>query len=118
VVDEDKTLPWDKTWSLSWQQAVDDWKWESLGGGDWEKSDDCPRCGHGMTVLQQGSFSTVTLSEDSVLAIMVEAEQGPLLSDQGKFFARCDCGEPHEGRPSGITRGCGQWGEIDPPPDE
>jgi hypothetical protein len=114
---DDDEKPWDKTPFAGWQTTVNGWKWQSLGGDDWEKSGSCPRCEHGMSVLKQGSYSLLTSTEDDPLAALIEAEGGPLLVDSGKFFARCDCGEEHPGRPASISRGCGQWADIDPPPD-
>lgn len=113
-------LPWDKTPAPGWRDAVNGWPWQSLGDGDWEKSGNCPRCGHGISVAQQGSYTTVAISEDALLGIMVATERGALRTrsdEKEQFFARCDCGEQHPGRPTGISTGCGQWAEIDPPPD-
>ena len=117
MASDDDTLPWDMEPDPRWEPEVNSWEWKSLGGDDWQKSGKCPRCDHGMDVLKQDSWSFVTAPEDDVLAALVEAEVGPLLTDSEKFFARCDCGEAHEGRPAEITKGCGQWASIDPPPE-
>jgi hypothetical protein len=116
MADEDETLPWDSTFNESWRNAVNGWEWRSIGGDDWEKSGKCPRCDHGIDVTKQGSYSLAPPAED-VLETIVEAERGPLLTEAEQFFARCNCGEKHEGRPPNISRGCGQWAEIDPPPN-
>jgi hypothetical protein len=118
-MEEPKELQWDKTPVPEWWPTVNAWPWKSIGGNDWEKSGACPRCGHGMTITKAGAYSDVAITEDALTDILVEAERGPLIArsdEDEQFFARCDCGEEHPGRPGRINRGCGQWGEIDPPP--
>jgi hypothetical protein len=120
VPDDQPEIRWDKNGSPAWRSKVNSWEWRRLDGKDWEKSGTCPRCDHEMAVRKQGAASTVAISEEALMAIMLSAEDAPLFtkSDEGvQFFARCDCAEKHPGRPASLLRGCGQWAEIDAPPD-
>jgi hypothetical protein len=117
--DTEKALPWDATPSPAWGREVDGWSWEALGGGDWAKSGPCPRCHHEITVTKEGSVASMVEVTTEELDLLVQAEEGPLVSeaeDNPQFFARCDCGEAHSGRPPQLTGGCGQSAFIDPPP--
>lgn len=97
---------------------MESWPWVSIGDDEWEKSGTCLRCSDAMAVTKRGAFSTVSISEDVVAALLVRANDGPLASDaDGTFFARCNCTGEHLGRPPGITQGCGQWATIEPPPN-
>jgi hypothetical protein len=121
MADEPAKLPWNADESAEWRATVNGWPWRSSGGGDWAKSGTCPRCDHGITVLKEGGVdAAIVISEESRLALLVRAEDGPLVTetDPSQFFARCDCGEEHPGRPTELSRGCGRWAYIDPPEDE
>jgi hypothetical protein len=105
---EEKT--WSKEPAPDWQETVDAWPWTSVGAGGWEKSGPCPRCTHEMKVAESGAWSF------AVEAPPAETTTLPLLPPT--FYARCDCGEEHSGRPPDIHRGCGQWALIYDPPNE
>jgi hypothetical protein len=113
-------LPWDTTPINGWGAAVEGWQWHSIGGDAWQKSGDCPRCRHGITLDKGGGVSEVFEAATSVEDLQFRAERGPVMvqtEEREKFFARCGCTEKHPGRPPRISRGCGQWANIDPPPD-
>ena len=76
-----------------------------------------------MTVTKEGSYSLTVeeITEENELELLVSADDGPFLAthnDRRGFYARCDCGEKHPGRPPQLTKGCGQRALIEPPPDE
>jgi hypothetical protein len=117
--DEEK-LPWKMEPVPGWGEEVESWPWRSTGAGGWEKAGECIRCTHGMSVEKGGAYTEIE-SVDVAEDVLRTAEEGPLViqaADGQKFFARCNCTEEHPGRSPGITRGCGQWAEIDPPPDD
>jgi hypothetical protein len=119
---QEEKLPWDTDPVQGWRATVEGWEWRSTGAGGWEKAGPCLRCEHGITIEKaSGSFMLTVESVDAIEELLVTAEEGPFTisanDDSEKFFARCNCTGEHPGRPPRITRGCGQWAEIDPPPD-
>jgi hypothetical protein len=117
-VPDNPTLPWNSETPPGWRASVNAWRWHPTGGGDWAKSGSCPRCEHEITI-QEGTFeaNAVEMSEDSRFALEVVPEAAEQ-ADETMTFARCNCGEPHSGRPGELAHGCGQWANIDPPPDD
>jgi hypothetical protein len=121
---ETPELPWDSTTLANWRETVEGWPWLPLGRGDWEKSGTCLRCSHGMTVEKKGQWTVqeeIEISEEDLQELLVRANKGPFQAtdnDRKGFFARCNCGEKHPGRPSELTHGCGQCAVIELPPDE
>lgn len=118
---EEPQVAWDASPKPDWHDVVNAWPWNSLGAGDWAKSGTCPRCDHGITVLKEGSVITrLDMTEEDRQGLLVLAEEAPMIvrgQEGPQFFARCDCGEKHPGRPPDLTRGCGSWAFIDPPPE-
>ncbi len=117
---DSKTLPWNIAADDSWTSAVDAWPWQSLGGGDWGKSGECPRCQHSVTVRSiTGFYAMLASPHAGNLGLLLLADRGPILAEDAgghKFFVRCDCGEAHVGRPSDLKTGCGRWGYVSPAP--
>lgn len=122
MTDAKAAIAWDGSESARWRKEVDAWPWKSLGGGDWAKSGQCPRCSHAVSIVEEiGHVAMMIMPKEVKVALMVRAEEGPIefeVDTGRRFFARCDCGEDHPGRPDGLTRGCGSWGLIDPPSDD
>jgi hypothetical protein len=119
--DEEEVLPWDTEPFPGWREAVESWPWCSIGYGGWEKNGKCKRCAHPITVEKGGGYTGTFDSVEAVEDLHRTAEEGPVVIEVngGKtFFARCSCTAEHSARPPGIARGCGQWAEIDPPPDD
>ncbi len=121
--DDSGVPPWDMSEDQAWQSQVDGWPWHSLGGGDWQKSGTCLHCTHGMTVASiSAGVETITAPDPDKLnhRELVTAEYGSTVADADagdQFFARCDCGEPHTGRPPKLKSGCGRWAYVGPPPN-
>jgi hypothetical protein len=116
-----EAIPWDRTPFPGWLQTVGSWPWKSFGDGEWEKSGSCPRCKHDMSVMQAGGVVFVESLEQAHEALLADENAGPFhlrSTSSANFYARCNCGEPHPGRPANLKRGCGQAGSIEPPPDE
>jgi hypothetical protein len=116
-------LEWDTAPFPNWRDTVNSWPWRSLGSES-EKSGECPRCHHALTLSKRGgwtfAFSTDAL-ESELLTVIEHDQRGTVAvedgADQTGFFARCNCSGDHPGRPPGITGGCGQAARIDPPPE-
>jgi|SRR6187401_2782004 len=100
----------EKAWlgkdDAAWGDAVESWKWLEIGDEEWEKSGLCPRCEHGMKVEQSGAWVGLPAGAGGA--------EGVRADDHRDFYARCNCGEEHPGRPPEITRGCGRWSLISP----
>ena len=94
--------PWLKQEDATWADEVAAWDWLDIGIREWEKSGQCPGCDHGMKVEQSGTYVGLPAAEAK--------------GADRDFYARCNCGEEHPGRPAEIKQGCGRWGLINPPP--
>lgn len=115
-------LEWERETPESWRSVVDGWRWLDIGHDAWQKSGECPRCEHGMTVEKQGAY-TVTIDRaapaDADLVRTAQEETIRIDSPEGpRFYARCNCAEKHPGRPGEIATGCGQAADIEPPPGD
>jgi hypothetical protein len=114
-------IRWDRDPYEGWRETVNSWPWLPLGSGDWEKAGNCPRCRDEMTVAKQGSYSKIVeVDRSGGEEITPEEAEGILYQVEGlrQYPARCNCGGEHKGRPPGVKTGCGQWGLIDPPPND
>ena len=116
-------LPWDTTTNSDWCDTIAEWEWEPTAPKEWEKSGPCPRCHHEMVLSKRGSWTLSFSSdelEDALITVMQKDEEATVgvRDAEGRtlFFARCNCGEKHPGRPSELTGGCGQRCRIEPPP--
>jgi len=112
-------LPWDSNPFPGWVDAVDAWRWQSLGDGDWEKHGSCPRCTHSMDAKQGGLVDLLPTEADAHAEMLTSDDAGPFVIDSPaarNFYVRCNCHEPHPGRPAELQYGCGQAGSIEPPP--
>jgi hypothetical protein len=70
-----------------------------------------------MTVPEVPFVGTaVAMSEETqyFLALVPEADRP---AGETLKFAYCNCNEKHQGR-TGVDKGCGQWGNIDRPPED
>jgi hypothetical protein len=116
---DDKPLPWNQADDADWTKQVGGWPWRSLGGGDWAKSGSCPRCQHDVHVSKVASvYLRLDFERTPDLKLLLDADHGPIMAkaDEGEtFYARCNCGEAHPGRPAELKYGCGRSGYIDPP---
>jgi hypothetical protein len=113
---------WDTTPFPGWRDTVNRWSWRSTGTSEWEKSGPCPRCQHQLTLSKRGGWTfafSVDALEDDLLTVIEHDQRGTIAVEEREaetgFFARCNCGEKHPGRPSEITGGCGQAARIDAP---
>jgi hypothetical protein len=104
-------MPWDNTQSPDWHEEVSDWPWNKVGD-DWAKSNRCPRCDHGMTVLfvKSGVFDVLERTERDLRSAAVGAS-----CDDTTWFAYCNCSSEHPGRPGDLDKGCGRWSCITRP---
>lgn len=119
MTDQPAELKWDGAESLEWREAVDGWKWKSLGGGDWAKSGECVRCEHSISIVEaDGNVARVDIAEADRQALIVGAAETRESADDEPeaVYARCNCSVAHPARPPELTRGCGRWGYINPPP--
>jgi hypothetical protein len=115
-----------------WAAEVDRWPWIRRADDEWFKSGPCPNCKHKMTVVTEGGMvSGVSVSVD-VAYYNQPREQGPVggegvtvrpgdaggTGDWGPVLAWCNrCNhEGHPAPPDPRARGCGQAGQISPPP--
>ncbi len=116
----DEKLHWERNTSPGWQVAVNAWPWQSIGSEGWEKSGSCPRCKDGVTISTGDAVvETVEIASSELEDALERAERGPLnvqVEGESLFYARCDCGGDHPGRPPELNSGCGSWGLIEPPP--
>lgn len=119
-MDEPAGVPWSGAENPQWRAVVDKWEWKELGGGGWAKDGPCPNCRDGISITKTGDvIFALTVLKTPDLELMEKAEEGPITALDGeaeKFYARCNCGEKHHGRPPTLTTGCGAWAYIDPPP--
>jgi hypothetical protein len=125
--DDGEDKEWAKTADEAWVKAVDSWPWRLIGKDEWEKSDQCPWCKHEMKIEQSGAWTEdgppaggggeEVAGSEAMTPPSGEQPDGtaPLPETAVQMYARCNCGEKHPGRPPDITRGCGQWGLIQPP---
>lgn len=106
-VDECASNPGGCAWtdapSEKWVSELDAWPWAERAKGEWAKSGACPRCAHPMAVIVQ----------DGTLLGAVSTETADELDP---VRAECNCRHKHDGRPEGISEGCGQAGTLRPPP--
>ena len=114
-------IPWKLQSPASWRDTVESWDWHPAGGGGFTKSGSCPICNAGITITKVGRVVLIDAMDAPDLELMVQAEDGPILvttddDEPDTFYARCNCGEEHPGRPERLTQGCGAWANISPPP--
>jgi hypothetical protein len=86
---------WERETPDSWRSVVDGWRWLDIGHGAWQKSGECPRCEHGMTVEKQGAYAvaidraapvdTDLLRAAQEETIRIDSPEGP------RSYARCNC---------------------------
>src|SRR5690348_7589397 len=70
-------LPWDSNPFPGWVDAVDAWRWQSLGDGDWEKHGSCPRCTHSMDAKQGGLVDMLPTEADAHAEMLTSDDAGP-----------------------------------------
>ncbi len=118
--EETPEMKWEGAEVPEWAAQVEDWPWQPIGGGDWAKSGDCPRCTHRIRIVRSGGVvADVAISEESKHALIVGALNQPSDGDKPRdFFARCNCSVTHPSRPPGLNDGCGRWGWVTGPDDE
>jgi len=116
--------PEKRRWKLQspagWRHKVGSWEWHPTGDGGYTKSGSCPICHDAITITKTGRVTVVNALDASNLKVMVKAELGPIIvrsdgDEPDTFYARCNCGEEHPGRPAQLNQGCGAWGDIAPP---
>ena len=120
-VSESDPDPWDSQPFPGWVDEVDGWPWKAIDADSWEKKGLCLRCKHEMTVPKGGAVAELLSEDEATEALLENEDAGPFLIRLGNgrsFYARCNCSEPHPGRPPTLEHGCGQAGTIEPPPDE
>lgn len=119
--DDPKPLAWDSTAFPGWVETVDSWPWTALGDGAWEKHGACPRCTHAMDASKGGLVDVIATEDDAHAEMLASDDAGPFVIESlgtRNFYVRCNCHEPHPGRPPELQLGCGQAGSVHPPPDE
>ena len=117
---EPEKTPWKLQNPAGWHDEVDSWDWHPAGGGGFTKSGSCPVCDAAITISLRGEVVVLNAIAMPNLDIMVRADDGPILvatddDEPDTFYARCNCGEEHPGRPERLKQGCGAWGNITPP---
>lgn len=101
-----------------WRDQVNGWEWQAAGDEESSKSGECPSCSHAMTIVHAPvTVTSLDVSENARLEEMVKAEP-PDEDEVEPYFARCNCGGEHPGRPAELKTGCGSCAYIDPPADE
>lgn len=93
-------VPWDYATAPEWHSDVDEWPWRARTTGEWIKVGQCPRCHHSISVIQRGGVVAGSTGE-SIPSAPVR-----------QVLARCNCREPHIGRPEGAL-GCGRYAQIE-----
>ena len=109
--------------SQEWLEEVDKWPWQKVNKDTWQKQGTCPRCLHTMDRMVGAGFifarDLIETEDHEEIEIQKREDvevKGIHRMRAKRVFVKCNCEDPHEGRPEKES-GCGPRGMFDGPSD-
>jgi hypothetical protein len=101
AVNQESNKAWSMNTTEEWLATVEEWDWKGVEADFYRKTGTCPNCLHEMSKdLSKMNFQFGT----------------PLITG---VSIRCNCNQPHPGRPENVPDGCGFGGKgFSMPSDE